>query len=90
MELDINSNESVSKFIKMIEVQAKYLEGYSDVVTFESFDSKINKPVLINYYKVADPVKLSINVQSTENQDNKIALFNEHGERIENEVEGEY
>ena len=88
MKLNVNDEKSIVEFIKMIEEQEGI--GKSDVITFESYDYTTEKPVVINYYKQANPVKLSINVQSEVNSSNQIALYNSEGKRIEDKVEGEY
>ncbi|WP_251522108.1 hypothetical protein [Staphylococcus sp. Marseille-Q6910] len=84
MEFNPNEPKDVLSLIKQIEEQEG--DDIQDVATFESYDYETERPIVITYYKRADPVKLKINIHIHQDDVPRVAIFNDEGRRIEHEV----
>lgn len=85
MNLNPNNAKDVISFIK--EIENNYVDGSSDIYTFEAYDYEMKRPCIITYYTNPKPIKLSMKLHIVGEKNPRIAAFNEKGERIENYVD---
>jgi hypothetical protein len=85
MNLNPNNPEDVKQFIE--EIGEHYVDGDSNVYTFEAYDHEASRPCIITYYANPKPIKLSMTMHLNDEEKPRVAAFNEEGERIEDKVD---